>query len=131
MMNRRMLLSRISLLVAAAPVLIGCAAQEDDYPPRPPGGGGGGGNGDPEPDEDGAFLVENQDASGHAHSFELTCAQLEEGVATYTAGGAHSHQVTLTADQIADVLDGRQVVVETTGGHPHTWIVQMPSALCG
>lgn len=129
-MNRRTLLSRISLLVAAAPVLIGCAAQEDDYPPRPPGGGGGG-DPDPEPDEDGAFLVENQDASGHAHSFELTCAQLEGGVATYTAGGAHTHQVTLTDDQIADILDGRQVVVETSGGHPHTWIVQMPVALCG
>lgn len=131
-MKRRELLSRLPLILLAVPLVSGCAAndEDDDYPTRPAGGGGGGGGiGEPE-EQAGAFMVANQDDSGHSHTFEVTCGQLEAGVTTYTAEGAHTHQVPLTEEQIADILDGRRVTVQTSAGHAHTWIVQMPARLC-
>lgn len=115
------------MVLLAIPV-IGCVAEDDDYPPR--GGGGGGGGAEPGDDPE-PFFVENDDASGHTHSFELSCAMLESRQYTYTAGGAHSHQVTLTDDDIDDVLNGVTVTVQTSGGHAHTWVLQMPSGRCG
>lgn len=122
-MNRRDVLKRLGLVLVAVPV-INCASEEE-YPPRPPGGGDGGG------EEDAGFMVSNDDYSGHAHSFEVRCAELEDGKSVWTAGGAHTHMVTLTDAQIASVLDGERVTIETTGGHPHTWIIEMPSGRCG
>ena len=127
-MNRRELLSRISMFLVAVPVVGACAA-EDDRDTRPPGGGGGGG-GDGGGGEQ-TFMVQNQDSSGHAHTFEISCADLEDGVSAFVAGGAHTHMVQLSDQDVADILDGRSVTVQTSGGHPHTWIVQMPSGLCG
>ncbi len=136
-MNRRELLSRIPLFLMAIPVAssaLGGCASEEPYPPRPPGGGGGGGGGDTEADPDAgaetSFLVQNQDSSGHPHSFEMSCASLDGRQYTYTAGGAHTHMVTLTDEDIDDILSGRTVTIETTGGHPHTWVIAMPASLC-
>lgn len=127
-MNRRDILKRLGLVLVAVPVM-NCAAEED-YPPRPPGGGGGGGSGGGD-EEDASFMVTNDDYSGHAHSFEVLCTELEDGKTVWTAGGAHTHMVTLTDAQIASVLNGERVTIETTGGHPHTWIIEMPSGRCG
>ncbi len=128
-MNRRELLSRLPLFLLAIPV-VACVAEEP-YPPRPPGGGGGGGA-DPAPDAgaDAAFTVANQDDSGHAHALELRCTSLQAGQASYTATGAHTHVVNLTADDIAEVLAGRTVTVTSTAGHPHTWVIAMPASRC-
>jgi len=128
-MNRRDILKRLGLVLIAVPVM-SCAA-ESDYPDRGGGGGGGGSGGGGGDEEDAAFTVSNNDYSGHAHSFEVKCTELEGGQAVWTAGGAHTHQVTLTEAQITSVLNGESVTIETSGGHAHTWIVQMPSGRCG
>ena len=125
-MRRRDLLARIPMVLLAVPVLKACAAEEDRTT-RPPGTGGGGGDDEPGPTE---FRVENDDASGHLHWFSVTCVQLDSRQTTWTAQGAHTHMVTLTEDQLDSILAGDQVIVNTTGGHPHTWVLQMPSDMC-
>ncbi len=120
-MHRRELLARIPFVLLGVS-MIRCAS-EDPYPPEPGGQGGGGGGGE---DEITSFRVENNDGSGHIHWFEVQCTQLTSGQTTWTAQGAHTHTITLTDDQLADIVDGRTVTVETTGGHPHTWILTMP-----
>ena len=131
-MNRRDILKRLGLVLIAVPVAASCAAEEP-YPPMPPGGGGGGegGGGGGGGEEDASFMVSNNDYSGHTHSFEVLCSELEDGKTVWTAGGAHTHQVTLSDAQLATILDGQSVTVESTGGHPHTWVIQMPSGRCG
>jgi hypothetical protein len=124
-MHRRELLSRIPLVILAIP-MIRCAS-DDPYPPMP-GGGNGGGGGDGEEDIT-EFRVENNDASGHTHWFNVTCEQLQNGQTTWTAQGGHTHNIELTADQIADLLDGQRITINTSGGHPHTWILEMPEAM--
>jgi hypothetical protein len=129
-MRRRDLLARLPLFLMAIPVVGACVA-EDEYPKRPPGGHDGTGN--PPPDDgtdDANFRVENQDSSGHSHWFEISCANLDDGTLTYTAQGPHTHQVTITEAQLDDVLAGDTVTVQTTAGHPHTWVIAMPSELC-
>jgi len=130
-MKRRDLLARIPMILLAVPVLKACAA-EDDRTTRPPGTGGTGGDGDNGGDDPASsFRVENDDDSGHLHWFEITCVQLDSRQTTWTALGAHTHMVTLTADELDQVLAGDNVIVETTAGHPHTWILQMPAGMCG
>jgi hypothetical protein len=130
-MLRRDFLSRIAripLVLVAVPVVGACV--EEEYPKRPPGGGGTG-SGSDQPDPDTAFRVENDDDSGHQHWFEVACLELDDGKTTWTAQGAHTHQVTLTSEQLDAILQGDMVSVTTTGGHTHTWVFAMPQQLCG
>jgi hypothetical protein len=116
----------------AIPVVGACVAQ-DDLPKRPPGGTGGGGTGDPPPQDpppDSNFRVENDDNSGHLHWFEIACTDLDDGRLVYTAMGPHTHQVTLTDADLDSILAGETITVQTTAGHPHTWVIAMPSQLC-
>ena len=128
--NRRNFLRNAGLLLAMplAVKVVGCADEPGQYPPggggTPPGGGGGG-NEDAE-----SFSVMNSDSSGHSHSFEIECAQVNAGGWTYTADGAHSHDVALTEDELALIFAGGTVTVQTTDGHPHTWVIAMPSGMC-
>ena len=128
-MKRRDFLGMTTALLGA-PLLIKLTACSDD------GGGGGtttsggttttggGGGGNP------AFRISNSDTS-HPHSFVIVCADVDKETVTYTAGGSgHTHPVTLSGDQIADILDGQTVTVETTDLHPHTWTITMPSDGC-
>jgi hypothetical protein len=113
----------------AIPVVQACAAEEP-YPPQPPGGGGGGGGNPPPPPEDGSFRVENQDGSGHTHWFEISCSELDANKLTWVAQGGHTHNVTLTQALFDAILAGDTVLVETSGGHPHTWVIAMPGETC-
>ena len=130
-MHRRELLLRLPMFLVAIPAL-GCLGAEDHYPSRPGGvPSGGGGASDPPRGGADSFLVQNDDDSGHLHSFELTCNNLEGGKTAYTALGAHTHTVTLTDADLEAVLAGSAVTVETTAGHRHVWVVRMPDRLCG
>jgi hypothetical protein len=88
-------------------------------------GGGGGGGGE-------SFAIQNDDASGHSHSFEITCDE-ESGTGdrVFTATGPHTHQVPLSRDELDLVFAGQTILVETTGGgHSHTWLVSLPDSAC-
>ena len=121
-MHRRQFLAAF----ATAPILAAACHVGDGYiaedPPAEPGGPDAGGETE--------FLATNTDASGHSHSFTLQCAHAEADGWTYTAGGAHTHQVALTRDQLAAIFAGETVTVETTGGHPHTWVISRPGDEC-
>jgi hypothetical protein len=126
-MRRRDLLARLPLALLAIPV-IGCAA-EDDYPIRPPGQPIGGTS--PPAGGDGIFTSSNQDDSGHDHTVQMRCSDLEDGQLTYIAEGPHQHTLTLDLDDIEDLLDGRTVMFQTTGGgHNHTWQLRVPNNIC-
>jgi hypothetical protein len=97
-------------------------------------GGGGDGGGDPggDPGSGESFAVHNDDASGHSHSFAITCDEENgDGDRVFTATGPHTHQVPLTRDELDLVFAGQTILVETTGGgHNHTWLVSLPDGAC-
>lgn len=131
-MNRRDLLRKLPVVLAAPAVLKLVAACTTDVDGNPaPGSGGGGGTGTGGGGETATeFAVMNNDTSGHTHMFWIECDQRGAGPWTYVAEGTHTHQVTLTADQLDAVFRGEQVSIDTTDGHAHTWIVQMPNGMC-
>lgn len=119
-MNRRELLGRLPILFIG-PVVLKAAGCTTEIEGRPAAGGDAGDQ----------FSVMNQDSSGHTHMFWIECDQRGAGPWTYTAEGAsHTHEVTLTAGDLDAVFAGQQVTIQTTDGHPHTWIVQMPTGMC-
>lgn len=129
-MKRRDFVKRLSAGLALGPLVIklqACAG-DTEVPTRPSGGGGGGA------DAGGTiaqFRVTNTDSSGHGHWFWIACSEAAAGVETrYTAEGTHSHLVTVSAADLDRILAGEQVTLSTTDGHPHTWIIQMPSGMC-
>jgi len=124
-MDRRKFLFRCGGTLLAIPTalkLAGCYAEDGDgYGSNPP----------PASDDDAiAVSVMNSDASGHSHSFEIRCAHATKDGWTYTAGGGHSHAVVLSAEQLRTVFGGGSVTIETADGHPHTWVITMPSNRC-
>lgn len=131
-MNRRDLLRKIPVVLvgpALVKVVAACTTEIDGNPP-PGGGGGGTGTGGGGTGDATQFAVMNQDTSGHTHMFWIECDQRGAGPWTYTAEGAHTHEVTVSADQLDAVFRGEQVVIETNGTHPHTWMLQMPNGMC-
>jgi hypothetical protein len=128
-MHRRQFLAAF----ASAPLLASaCQVGNPEPTPGPggPGPGGPGGSDGPDAGVPEGFAVSNADASGHSHSFTIQCAHADAAGWTYTAGGAHTHQVSLTAEQLAAIFAGDTVTVETTGGHPHTWVIARPTSAC-
>lgn len=132
-MNRRHFLASI-LGAAAVAQLAACVGDVDDPNPDPGSGGGGGGGGGSAPDAGAAtaesFVVTNTDSSGHGHSFQIQCAHATEDGWTYTAGGAHTHSVSLTSAQLQQIFAGQSVTVQTSDGHAHTWVIARPADRC-
>ncbi len=129
-MNRRELLGKLPILVIGPTILkaAACTTEIDGAPVL--GGGGAGGTGGTGDDID-QFVVSNQDTSGHTHMFWIECDQRGAGPWTYIAEGAsHTHEVALTAADLDSVFAGQEVTIQTTDGHPHTWIVRMPTGMC-
>jgi len=63
--------------------------------------------------------------SGHMHTLDIPLADIIAGTEqNYVAGGSHTHDVTLTADDFATLRETGQVVVMAADGgdppHPHT-----------
>ena len=131
-MQRRQFLARLTgslLAIPAASALVGCALEDEpgQNPPgswTPPGGGGGGLPPDP------SVAVMNADNSGHLHSFELKCSHAVADGWTYTADGAHTHQVSLSAQDLDQIFAGGTVTITTNDGHPHTWVISLPNGMC-
>jgi len=132
--ERRQFLTHVSGVLLAVPVvakLAGCGRVEDDTgewdgdeSPMPPGGGSG------PADAAESFEVVNDDDSGHLHSFEIKCSHRDADGWVYTAGGGHTHTVALTAKDLDAVFSGTAVTIETTDGHPHTWVIRLPDGAC-
>jgi len=129
--NRRDLVRKLPVLLVG-PALLKAAACVTEIDGRPaPGSGGGGGTGSGGGGETATeFGVSNSDTSGHMHMFWIECDQRGAGPWTYVAEGPHTHEVSLSAEQLDAVFRGEMVTVETTAGHPHTWLIQMPSGMC-
>jgi hypothetical protein len=132
-MDRRTFLVRMSATLVAAPAaatLLGCAEDErEDYIP-PPGGGASGGGGGGGGEQDPIFSVMNSDQSGHYHSFDMRCSHASANGYAYTAEGGHTHRVELSRDDLARIFAGDTVTIETTDGHPHTWVIRLPDSVC-
>lgn len=124
-MKRRQFLSRLLTAVAIAPVAA-CYVGDDTTKP-PPGPSGGAADAAAAPTE---FSVTNQDSSGHSHSFTIKCSHATADGWTYTAGGGHTHSVTLDQSQLQAIFAGETITVETTDGHPHTWVITRPEGMC-
>ncbi len=116
------------LAVPLVAQVVSCAEEAGQYPPAGsgPGAGGGGGGGN----VDRSFAVMNSDASGHSHSFLVSCSDEGADSVSYIADGAHTHEVVLSRSQLAAIFDGGQVTIETSDGHPHTWVIKMPTTAC-
>jgi hypothetical protein len=75
------------------------------------------------------FLAGSDPAEdGHEHVIlSILCSDLDSGMdQTYTGiststDDLHTHNVTVTAEQLAVIRGGGTVVVRTTGQHEHTW----------
>lgn len=69
-------------------------------------------------------------SDSHGHVVDIPAADLAAGAGgTYACtGGGHPHDVTLTSDDMATLLDTCTVTVSSdSGGHPHTWVITLPS----
>jgi hypothetical protein len=69
-------------------------------------------------------------ADSHGHTITVAAADLAAGTGgTYTSTGDHTHDVTLTAQDMTDLLADCTVTVSSTaGGHDHTWVITLPAA---
>lgn len=128
--RRRDFVKRLSAGLALGPIILkleACTVGSDAGGTAPPPAGGGS-------DAGGdllQFRVTNSDTSGHSHWFWIECTQVEAGAdTTYTAEGSHTHLVTVTGADLDRILAGESITLDTTDGHPHTWIIQMPSGMC-
>ena len=67
------------------------------------------------------------ESNSHGHFICLTQAELDAGEEiTYTStGGNHDHTFVITAAQIASIVAGDVVTIESADSHPHTWDVSM------
>lgn len=71
------------------------------------------------------------DSNSHGHTLVVTAAEIASGLGgTYTStGGDHDHEVTLTGDDMTDLLDNCTIeVTSDSGGHSHTWSISLPSS---
>jgi len=134
--RRRDFVKRLSAGLALGPIILKLQACTVGGDTPEPGGGGGGGGGTGGGGADAAvdltqFRVTNMDDSGHSHWFFIECDQAAAGVETsYTAEGTHTHVVTITGGDLDRVFAGEQVSLQTTDGHAHTWVIQMPNGMC-
>lgn len=123
-MNRREFLVRAGAL-AATPIVIqivGCGSDS---------------GGTPGPSTD-RFTIQGAFTGGsggsHEHTAEITCTQLNGGVditVTSTTNLSHNHSVFVSASQLATVMSGGTVTVQTTsGGHGHQWSISRPAGRC-
>lgn len=114
-MNRREFVLKIGQVLLATPVLAGLASC---------------GGGSSSSSENG-FPVTNQDTAGHTHTLTFTCSALTAEGATFTASGSgHSHEVTVTKEEIQQIAAGNLVMVTTNSFHEHTWAFQKPAGAC-
>ncbi len=129
-MKRRQFL-QLTTALAATPLLFKLTGCDD-------GGDGGGttssGTGTTTtggPGGGSAFRVTNSEPGGHPHSFVLVCGDMDKESVTYTAGGSnHTHQVSLTGDDLETIFNGGTVTIETADVHPHTWTITKPGNGC-
>lgn len=69
----------------------------------------------------------------HSHTVEIRCADLGEDGVTYTSSENldHTHEITLTGEQLAQLAAGETVVIETTDqDHTHEWTITKPEEAC-
>ena len=111
-MERREFLARAGMVSAWAMISVSIGGCYDDDPTAPA---------DELGDGDVAGVVTG---GGHGHGgATVTDAQQQAGGAvTLTLTGGHTHTVQLTAQQVAAVADGNQVIAASSsdGGHSHT-----------
>src|SRR5690349_21772918 len=127
-MDRRSFVVRFSAGLLAAPALVSISAACDGS--YGDGYGAPGGVSQPPPASTPGIPVTNTDTSGHSHSFTIACADGQSPGRVYTATGSHTHQVPLSAEQLDAIMAGQTVTVQTTDGHPHTWIIHRPNGVC-
>jgi hypothetical protein len=106
----------LAILAGAAVTIVGSACGSGGSSPAGPSGGPGPGAGG---DKSGAI------SGNHGHTATITAAQLTAGNALsveLTLGSGHTHQLALTANQVAAVAANQSVsgASTTTNGHDHT-----------
>ena len=112
-MERREFIAKAGLLAtwASIPITISACSDDDDDGPT-----------DPNTDtEDVPGVVTGSD---HTHAVRVTGVQIdaEQNVALTLTGSGHTHTVDLTAQEVAQIGDGTQVVKTSSfnEGHDHT-----------
>jgi len=136
--RRRDFVRRLSTGLVLGPIMLklqACTVGSDSEITGGGGGGGGtgtgGGGGADAASDLTQFRVTNMDDSGHSHWFWIECTQAAAGVdTTYTAEGSHTHVVEVTGADLDRILAGQAITLTTTDGHPHTWVIQMPTGMC-
>ena len=106
-MDRRGFLLRTgAVVIAVPPVLLLTACDEGDA---------------------GDGLTVSSTQSGHVHTIRVSCDDIANGDdVTYTStnDNGHTHEVTITADQMVALAEGGTIEVQTNdSGHPHGWVI--------
>jgi hypothetical protein len=109
----------LAILAGATITIMGSGCGSSGSSPAGPSGGSSGGPGAGSGDKSGAI------SSNHGHTATITAAELTAGNALnvlLTAGSGHTHQVALTANDVAMVAANQRVSRESTvnNGHSHT-----------
>jgi hypothetical protein len=116
--RRKLTLAAVLAVLSGVTITItGCGGGGSDSPSGPSGGGGGGGTADG---------VNGTISANHGHTAFISNAQLTgtSSVSLDISGSAgHSHAVSLTAAQLANINGGQSVSVESSPGDGHTHIV--------
>jgi hypothetical protein len=135
-MDRRTFLVRVGAGVVIAPAVLTLKACGDDEGPRDDSGlPDSGGDATTDASEDSTTeetSFQGTTSSPHAHTVTVQCADLGEDGVTYTSSfNGHSHQVTLTGEELMMLANGDEVVVMTSdAGHDHMWTIQKPESAC-
>lgn len=126
-MDRKMFIKKTSagiLLAIPAISVLGCSSSDDGVDPKP----------DPTPV---ANCLENGTkvsiGANHGHTLTVPKEDVAAGTAktyTLTTGNGHTHEVTLSASQFADLKVNNSISATSTndGGHTHSVTVSCASA---
>jgi hypothetical protein len=119
-MDRRKFLIGLGMALIAGPAVIslkGCGSSSSDNAAAP---------------ANGFSVTSNPDNTGHTHNVAIPLADLAtppSGGATYTSDGSHTHQITLTQQQLTEINNGASDTVRSTvvNNHSHEWTIRKPA----
>ncbi len=126
-MKRREFILKLgaAALVLPSVVLKGCGGSSSDDPYYSDDDDAG------DDDSGGCLGDAIGNANSHGHVISIPRADLDAppaGGATYSASGSHSHNVTLSQQELVDLAANCTLATSNNSGHAHTWTITVASS---